>query len=67
MFRSRSSPHVPPSPSGVQVGLRVRLGGERMTQLAKVYGDRDGSGIHPMVARLEAGAEFGRFLVVCPI
>ena len=41
----------------VQIWLRVRLGGERMTEVAKDYGYRDGSGIHRVVKRLECRAE----------
>ncbi len=41
----------------VQIWLRVRVGGQRMTQLARLYGYRDGSGIHRVVKRLEAHAK----------
>lgn len=34
--------------------LRVRLGGERLSDLARGYGYRDGFGIHRVVQRLEA-------------
>ena len=46
----------------VQIWLRVRLGGERMTEVAKVYGYRDRSGIHQVVRRLELRAESDRQL-----
>ena len=46
----------------VQIWLRVRLGGERMTEVAKVYGYRDGSGIHRVVERLESRAKSDRHL-----
>jgi REP element-mobilizing transposase RayT len=40
----------------IQIWLRVRLGGERMTEVARVFGYRDGSGVHRVVSRLEAQA-----------
>ncbi len=40
----------------VAIWLRVRLGGERMTAVARDYGYRDGSGIHRVVQRLEERA-----------
>ncbi|MCU0876063.1 MAG: hypothetical protein MUE50_27385 [Pirellulaceae bacterium] len=36
----------------VALWLRVRVGGQRMTELAKEYGYRDGSGVHRVVHRL---------------
>lgn len=36
----------------VAIWLRVRVGGQRMTELAKEYGYRDGSGVHLVVHRL---------------
>ena len=35
----------------VAIWLRVRVGGQRMTELAKEYGYRDGSGGHRVVHR----------------
>ena len=46
----------------VQMWLRVRLGGERMTEVARAYGYQDGSGVHRVVARLETRAETDRGL-----
>ncbi len=40
----------------VAMWLRVRLGGERMTEVAADYGYRDGSGVHQVVKRLEQRA-----------
>jgi hypothetical protein len=40
----------------VRIGLRVRLGGQRMTEIAKEYGYSDGSGVHQVVKRLETKA-----------
>ncbi len=40
----------------VAMWLRVRLGGERMTEVAADYGYRDGSGVHQVVKRLEQQA-----------
>ncbi len=37
--------------------LLVRIGGQRMTQVAKEYGYRDGSGVLRVVQRLEAAAK----------
>jgi hypothetical protein len=37
----------------VRIWARVRLGGERSTDLAQEYGYRDGSGIYRVVQRLE--------------
>lgn len=39
------------------VWLRVRLGGEAMTAVARDFGYRDGSGVHHVVRRLEARAD----------
>jgi hypothetical protein len=38
----------------VQLWLRAKLGGERMTDLAREFGYRDGSGVLQVVKRLEA-------------
>jgi len=46
----------------VAIWLRVRVGGERMTDLASDYGYRDGSGVHQVVKRLEKRAETDRAL-----
>ena len=46
----------------VQIWLRVRLGGERMTEVARDYGYWDRSGIHQVVRRLELRAESDRQL-----
>jgi len=46
----------------VAMWLRVRVGGERMTEVAKDYGYRDGSGVHQVVKRLEKKAESDRAL-----
>ncbi len=46
----------------VAIWLRVRLGGECMTTVARDYGYRDGSGVHRVVQRLEAKAESDRTL-----
>ena len=40
----------------VQLWLRAKLGGERMTDLAQEFGYRDGSGVLQVVKRLEARA-----------
>ena len=37
----------------VAIWLRVRVGGERMTEVARQYGYGDGSGVHQVVKRLE--------------
>jgi hypothetical protein len=47
----------------VAIWLRVRLGGERMTKVAKDYGYRDGSGVHRVLQRLEEKAQHDRSLV----
>lgn len=41
----------------VKIWILVRLGGHRMTEVAKDYGFRDGSGVHQVVKRLEARAD----------
>lgn len=46
----------------VQIWLRVRLGAERMTEVGRLYGYRDGSGIHRVVSRLESRAQWDRDL-----
>jgi propanediol utilization protein len=46
----------------VAIWLRVRVGGQRMTELAKECGYRDGSGIHRVVHRLEEAAKEDRDL-----
>ncbi len=46
----------------VALWLRVRVGGQRMTELAKEYGYRDGSGVHRVVHRLEEAAKEDRDL-----
>ena len=46
----------------VAIWLRVRVGGQRMTELAKEYGYRDGSGVHRVVHRLEEAAKEDRDL-----
>ena len=40
----------------VAIWLRVRVGGERMTEVAAQYGYRDGSGVHQVIRRLEQRA-----------
>ncbi len=46
----------------VAIWLRVRLGGERMTEVAEDYGYRDGSGVHRVLQRLEEKAQHDRSL-----
>jgi len=46
----------------IAIWLRVRLGGERMTVIAKDFGYRDGSGVHRVVQRLEERAKVDRAL-----
>ena len=46
----------------VAMWLRVRVGGERMTVVAKDYGYRDGSGVHRVLQRLEEKAQEDRAL-----
>ena len=41
----------------VRLWVRVALGGERMTELAREFGYRDGSGVLQVVKRLEARAK----------
>jgi hypothetical protein len=40
----------------VRVWLRVRLGGEKMTEIGKELGYRDGAGVHLLIKRLEERA-----------
>ncbi len=42
----------------VAIWLRVRLGGERMTEVAEDYGYGDGSGVHRVLQRLEEKAQY---------
>ena len=46
----------------VAIWLRVRVGGERMTEVARQYGYGDGSGVHRVVKRLEKEARSDRAL-----
>lgn len=46
----------------VAIWLQVRVGGQRMTDLAKQYGYRDGSEVHCVVQRLEEAAKEDRSL-----
>ena len=46
----------------IQIWIRVRLGGQRMTEVAQAYGYRDGSGVHQVIRRLEARAKEDREL-----
>jgi hypothetical protein len=46
----------------VAIWLRVRLGGERMTEVAEDLGYRDGSGVHRVLQRLEEKAQHDRSL-----
>ena len=46
----------------VAIWLRVRLGRERMTEVAEDYGYRDGSGVHRVLQRLEEKAQHDRSL-----
>lgn len=46
----------------VAIWLRVRLGGQRMTDVARDYGYRDGSGVHRVVQRIEQRAKKDRVL-----
>jgi hypothetical protein len=43
--------------SRLQAWIRVQLGGERMTVVARDMGYRDGSGVAQVVRRLEAAAQ----------
>ena len=38
----------------IQIWIRVRLGGQRMTDVARDYGYRDGSSVHRVVQRVKA-------------
>ena len=40
----------------IKIWLLVCLGGQRMTDVAKFYGYRYGSGVHQAIKRLEEGA-----------
>ena len=44
------------SDTRLQIWARVRLGGERGRDVAKEFGDRDGSGVTQVVKRMEAAA-----------
>ena len=46
----------------IQIWILVRLGGQHMTEVARAYGYRDGSGVHQVVRRLEARAKNDRQL-----
>ena len=46
----------------IAIWLQVRLGGRRMTAVAKQYGYRDGSGVHRVIQRLEGRAKEDRQL-----
>ena len=46
----------------VAIWARVRLGGERMTEVAADYGYSDGSGVHRVVKRLDEKAKTDRAL-----
>ena len=48
----------------ISMWMRVRLGGERMTEVAAEYGYKDGSGVHQVIKRLEQEAEKDRTLSV---
>ena len=51
----------------VAIWLRVRGGGQRMTELAKEYGYRDGSGVHRVaMPRPAAGAVASRSVELTP-
>ena len=45
----------------IQIWIRVRLGGERMTEVAGAYGHRDGS-VYQVIPRLQARAKEDREL-----
>jgi len=45
-----------------RVAIWLRVGGERMTDVAVEYGYRDGSGVHQVVKRLEKRADTDRAL-----
>ena len=42
--------------------MRVRIGGQRMTEVAAAYGYRDGSGVHRVIQRLEERAKVDQAL-----
>ena len=46
----------------VAIWVRVRLGGERTTEVAEDFGYRDGSGVHRVLQRLEGKAQHDRSL-----
>ena len=46
----------------IAIWLKVRHGGRRMTEVAREYGYRDGSGVHRVLQRLEARASSDRQL-----
>ena len=46
----------------IQIWMRVRLGGQRLTEVARAFGFRNGSGVHRVVQRLEARATHDRQL-----
>lgn len=48
--------------SRIAIWLQVRHGGRQMTEVAKEYGYRDGSGVHRVIQRLEARAKDNRQL-----
>ena len=41
----------------MRIWMRVELGGERMTEIGREFGYKDGSGVHRVVQRLNARAE----------
>jgi hypothetical protein len=51
---------------GIAMWLKVRHGARRMTEVAKEYGYRDGSGVHRVIQRLEARANSDRQLACHP-
>ena len=46
----------------IAIWLQVRLGGQRMTAVAKKYGYHDGSGVYRVIQRLEGRAKKDRQL-----
>ena|SRR3989338_1404714 len=46
----------------VQLWIRVRLGGQRLADIAREQGYRDGSGVYRVISRLEAVAQQNRSL-----
>jgi hypothetical protein len=46
----------------IAIWRQVRVGGQRMTAVAKQYGYRDGSGVHRVIQRLESRAKEDRQL-----